>query len=59
LKWREGIEVDWNLLNSVIDSFVQIGTVSNVKIKLNQGNLKWTGNLNLIEYEEYFESKFL
>lgn len=45
-KWREGEEVNWNCLHSVIECFITIGISKNAKIEngtSGEGSLKWGG----------------
>jgi len=45
-KWRQGDDVDWNVLHLVIESFITIGITKNAKIEkgtLGEGSLKWGG----------------
>ena len=45
-KWREGEEVDWNVMHYVIECFITIGITKNAKIEngtTGQGSLKWGG----------------
>jgi len=45
-KWREGEEVNWNVLHMVIECFITIGITKNAKIEngtAGEGSLKWGG----------------
>lgn len=61
-KWREGEEVDWNVLHMVIECFITIGINKNAKIEngtAGEGSLKWGGEQNLNEYDSLFQDSFI
>lgn len=57
-KDRDGQHVDWNLLKSAIQAFVQMGFI-NADIVKQDDDYVWKGDKNLAVYEAMFEKQFL
>ena len=58
-KYREGEEVNWDILHKTIETFINVGYKKDVKLKKVGENFQWTGEKNLQEYDELFEKTFI